>query len=106
MNLTRYLGVFAPNSKLRARIVPGKRTKPRSRSVEPSKQPASPERTEPARLTWAQKAEKLERDRELQALRNEKAAAKALRAEIKQIILQHDQRTKEARDDDVRNMTA
>lgn len=46
-------------------------------------------------------AQKLERDRSLAAQRNEKAAAKALRAEIKQIILDNDQRSSEAKEDDV-----
>jgi uncharacterized protein YaiL (DUF2058 family) len=39
-------------------------------------------------------AEKAERDRELQRAVNEKAAAKALRAELKQLIQRNDQRTK------------
>jgi len=64
--------------------------------------PARPSTQEKVRQRARQQnAEKLEKDRELQKLRNEKAAAKALRAEIKQIIVQHDQRAKEARDDDV-----
>jgi hypothetical protein len=46
-------------------------------------------------------AQKLERDRSLAAQRNEKAAARALRAEIKQLILKNDQRSSEAKDDDV-----
>lgn len=39
-------------------------------------------------------AEKAERDRAIAAERNKKIAAKALRAEIKHLILQNDQRTK------------
>lgn len=46
-------------------------------------------------------AQKSERDRSIASERNEKAAAKALRAEIKQIILQNDQRAKETSDADV-----
>jgi len=46
-------------------------------------------------------ARKVEHDREIAATRNKKREAKALRAEIKQIILQNDQRSTEARDDDV-----
>ncbi len=46
-------------------------------------------------------AEKLKKDQALAAVRNEKAAAKALRAEIKQIILQNDQRSADKKDDDV-----
>jgi hypothetical protein len=45
--------------------------------------------------------EKAERDRALARAANDKAAAKALRAEIKQIILQNDQRSKTMSDDDV-----
>jgi hypothetical protein len=45
--------------------------------------------------------EKMERDRALARAANDKAAAKALRAEIKQIILQNDQRSKTMSDDDV-----
>jgi len=44
-------------------------------------------------------AEKAERDRALQRTANEKAAAKALRAEIKQIVQQNDQRTKPNEED-------
>ncbi len=44
-------------------------------------------------------AERAERDRALARVGNEKAAAKALRAEIKQIVTQNDQRTKPAEDD-------
>ena len=47
------------------------------------------------------KREKAERDRALAQAGNDKAAAKALRAEIKQIIVQNDQRVKGLRDDDV-----
>ncbi|MEM9620167.1 MAG: DUF2058 domain-containing protein [Pseudomonadota bacterium] len=46
-----------------------------------------------------QQARKAARDRELAQQRNEKYAAKALRAELKQLILQNDQRVK-APDDD------
>ena len=46
-------------------------------------------------------ARKVEHDRTIAAARNKKIAAKALRAEIKQIILQNDQKSTEARDDDV-----
>ncbi|MEZ5596891.1 MAG: DUF2058 family protein [Pseudomonadales bacterium] len=45
-------------------------------------------------------AEKAQRDRELQQAANEKAAAKARRAQIKQLIAQNNQRT-QAADDDV-----
>ena len=48
-----------------------------------------------------QQAEKRARDKALAETRNEKAAAKALRAEIKQIITQNDQRQKSSTDDDV-----
>jgi uncharacterized protein YaiL (DUF2058 family) len=48
-----------------------------------------------------QQREKAERDRTLARAANDKAAAKALRAEIKQIIVQNDQRVKSVSDDDV-----
>ena len=46
-------------------------------------------------------AEKAARDRELARIANEKAAAKARNAEIRQLIAQHDQRPPGQRDDDV-----
>ena len=46
-------------------------------------------------------AEKQKKDQALAAARNEKAAAKALRAEIRQIILSNDQRSAEKHEDDV-----
>lgn len=46
-------------------------------------------------------AEKTERDRAQMRLIADKAKEKALRAEIKQIVLAHDQRDKTPRDDDV-----
>ena len=48
-----------------------------------------------------QQAEKRARDKAIAETRNEKAAAKALRAEIKQIISQNDQRQKASNDEDV-----
>ena len=47
------------------------------------------------------RAAKARRDREIAQARNSKAAARALRAEIKQIIAQNDQRDKTTREDDV-----
>lgn len=57
----------------------------------------------PKVLSEAEKryAAKVERDRELAGIANEKAANKARKAEIKQIIAQNDQRTAPASDDDV-----
>ena len=46
------------------------------------------------------RAEKASRDRAIAKVRNEKAAEKAKRAEIKQLIAQNDLRAKEAKDDD------
>ena len=46
-------------------------------------------------------AEKAEKDRELARIANEKAAAKARNAEIRQIVAQHDLRPKTQSDDDV-----
>lgn len=48
-----------------------------------------------------QRAEKAAHDRELQRAQNAKAAEKALRAELKQLIHAHDQRVKTNNDDDV-----
>jgi len=48
-----------------------------------------------------QQAEKRAKDKVLNRAASEKAAAKALRAEIRQLILENDQRAKEAREDDV-----
>ena len=39
VNLTRYHGVFAPNSKLRARVVPGRSHKKHTHKPDPSDQP-------------------------------------------------------------------
>ena len=58
VNLTRYHGVFAPNSKLRARLVPGKTRKKRTHKPDLSNQsslPTQPEPPDPTRLTWAQR---------------------------------------------------
>ncbi len=58
VNLTRYHGVFAPNSKLRARVVPGRSHKKRTHKPDPSDQPTRhswQQPDEPIRLTWAQR---------------------------------------------------
>lgn len=60
--------------------------------------PNSPEKVK-ARAR-KQQEEKRARDQELARKANEKAAAKAQRAEIKQIILQNDQRNKTVNEDD------
>jgi len=61
-----------------------------------------PEREDSVRArARALQAQKAERDRALAQAANEKAAARARRAEIKQIILQNDQRAKAASEDDV-----
>ncbi|MBM4204396.1 MAG: DUF2058 domain-containing protein [Gammaproteobacteria bacterium] len=46
-------------------------------------------------------AEKAEKDRELARIANEKVANKARNAEIRQLVAQHDMRTKEQHEDDV-----
>lgn len=67
-----------------------------------AKRPAEASATDEARTRARQlQREKAERDRALARAANDKAAAKALRAEIRQIILQHDQRVKTMSDDDV-----
>lgn len=64
--------------------------------------PPDPTKATEARARAEQmKREKAERDRAQARAVNEKAAAKALRAEIKQIILQNDKRVKTMSDDDV-----
>ena len=58
VNLTRYHGVFAPNSTLRAQIVPGKPRKKRTTQTSISNLPnrtSEPETAEPTQLTWAQR---------------------------------------------------
>jgi uncharacterized protein YaiL (DUF2058 family) len=74
---------------------PGKPGKTKQRKVDPN----SPEAVK-ARAR-KQQAEKRARDKALAETRNERAAAKALRAEIKQIISQNEQRKKETSDEDV-----
>lgn len=58
LNLTRYHGVFASNSKLRDRVVPGRPRKPRAHkpdSSNPSNRPNQSQPTESSPLTWAQR---------------------------------------------------
>ena len=74
---------------------PGKPGKTKPKKVDPN----SPEAVK-ARAR-KQQAEKRARDKALAETRNEKTAAKALRAEIKQIITQNEQRKKESSDEDV-----
>ncbi len=65
----------------------------------PREDPNSPERVKAQALK--QQAEKRARDQALARDRNAKSAAKALRAEIKQIIFQNDLRAKTVNDDDL-----
>ena len=57
VNLTRDHGVFAPNSKLRPRLVPGKPHKKRGHKPDASIQPtpSQPVLSEPTPMTWAQR---------------------------------------------------
>lgn len=58
VNLTRYHGIFAPNSKLRARLVPGRPRKKRAHKPDLSNPPSlttQPEPPDPTRLTWARR---------------------------------------------------
>ena len=55
VNLTRYHGVFAPNSNLRARIVPSRPRAHKPDSSNQSNRPNQSQPTEPSRLTWAQR---------------------------------------------------
>ena len=62
VNLTRYHGVFAPNSKLRATLVPGKPRKKRNQKPDTSNQPVRPvhqKPSDPPRLTWAQRLKRV-----------------------------------------------
>ena len=58
VNLTRYHGAFAPNSTLRAQIVPGKPRKKHTTQTATSNlqnRTSEPETAEPTQLTWAQR---------------------------------------------------
>jgi uncharacterized protein YaiL (DUF2058 family) len=74
-----------PQTSDRAKPAAGQRP---SAATTPARQP-----TEAELRARAAQAEKAERDRALQRERNEKAAARALRGELRQLIRQHDQRT-------------
>ena len=64
--------------------------------------PAAQSETDKVKAKAAQqRAEKAARDKALAQQRNEKSQAKALQAQVKQLILQNDQRTKVADDDAV-----
>ena len=66
------------------------------------KNPTLPSETDKVKAKAAkQRAEKAARDKALAQQRNEKSRAKALQAQVKQLILQNDQRTKVADDDAV-----
>jgi uncharacterized protein YaiL (DUF2058 family) len=73
--------------------------KGKGKSAEPRQDPNAPAAVR-ARAA-KQQAEKREKDKALARATNEKAAAKALRAEMRQLILQNDQRAKESHEDDV-----
>jgi hypothetical protein len=58
VNLTRFHGVFAPNSKHRARVTPGKRGKGRKFNATDDSQDKSPEECR-ASMTWAQRLKRV-----------------------------------------------
>jgi hypothetical protein len=58
VNLTRFHGVFAPNSKHRSRVTPGKRGKGRQFSTIDDSQDKSPEECR-ASMTWAQRLKRV-----------------------------------------------
>jgi hypothetical protein len=58
VNLTRFHGVFAPNSKHRARVTPGKRGKGRKFNATDDSQDKSPEECK-ASMTWAQRLKRV-----------------------------------------------
>lgn len=62
--------------------------------------PVNKESTSRLRARQAQ-TEKVARDREMAESRNSKAAARAIRAQIKQLIAQNDQRSPDVHEDDV-----
>ncbi len=58
VNLTRYHGVFAPNSKYRARVTPAKRGK--GKKASPAQQQPDPTPAERrASMTWAQRLQRV-----------------------------------------------
>lgn len=78
------------------------RRKARSKPGTQGPEPADPPVVDEARQRALElQREKAERDRALSRAVADKAAENARRAEIKQIILQHDQRSKTMSDDDV-----
>jgi uncharacterized protein len=81
-----------------------KQARRKAKSSPAGKAPApaeTPEAIEARERALQQQREKAQRDREMAFAINEKAKAKALRAEIKQIVQQNDQRSKTTSDDDV-----
>lgn len=58
VNLTRFHGVFAPNSKHRARVTPGKRRKRRKFNAADHSRDKSPEECR-ASMTWAQRSKRV-----------------------------------------------
>ncbi len=73
-----------------------RRTQGKQGSAESSEGPkAAAERARRA------KSKKAQQDREASKAQNSKTAAKAIRAQLKQIVLQHDQRAKKSKEDDV-----
>lgn len=76
--------------------------KAQSKKAGKGKNPALQSETDKVKAKAAmQRAEKAARDKALAQQRNEKSRAKALQAQVKQLILQNDQRTKVADDDAV-----
>lgn len=67
---------------------------------QPAERPDDPAAVAKARARQI-RAEKASRDKALAKVRNEKTAERARRAEIKQLVTQHDQRPAKAADDDV-----
>ena len=65
------------------------------------KKPADQKKPNVKQRAQQLKKEKVEKDRALAKTRNDKYAARALRAEIKQMILQNDQRAKTSNESDV-----
>ncbi len=83
----------------------GRRRRNKSKSSGKAGSPDKPAVDDPAALAKERarqaRYEKIAQDKARAQADNERAARIALRAEIKQLVVQHDQRRKESRDDDV-----
>ena len=77
------------------------KSKSRGKAGSPSKPPVDDPATAAKERARQARYEKVAQDKARAQAENERAARIALRAEIKQLVVQHDQRRKQSRDDDV-----